>query len=305
MLLHQVVINHQAALACALAVEAEELDDTDDDDDDDDDDALPDHRDNDHSVNLLLGAVDSLKNAMTDQDSQFLSRTNFRWEEWQEFAPPVCDEIIRRARSGHVKTKRGRPPKLTPEQRLMSTVLLLKKGNTAREESGAFNWSRTSVNADSTFVMECICAVWQAQEIRWPTAAERVVAGRREPDLEGCVGCIEGTLCRIERPSTIGQRHIHYFNGRKKMYCMNSTVVIDHDGLFIDIDAGYAGSFHDVTILRHSPLYRTWQQRFTRDPRNNYIEYLLGHRKCVVIHVRPQSCGALTSARRHHISRVR
>jgi hypothetical protein len=36
------------------------------------------------------------------------------------------------------------------------------------------------------------------------------------------------------------------------MYAFNNTVVIDHDGLFIYIDPGYPGSFHDVNCLRQS-----------------------------------------------------
>jgi hypothetical protein len=41
-------------------------------------------------------------------------------------------------------------------------------------------------------------------------------------------------------------------NGQKKMYSMNSTVIVDHDGLFIYVGQGYPGSFLDVTILRLS-----------------------------------------------------
>jgi hypothetical protein len=33
------------------------------------------------------------------------------------------------------------------------------------------------------------------------------------------------------------------------MYCMNNIMVADHHGLFIDLDLGYPGSFHDVSIL--------------------------------------------------------
>jgi DDE superfamily endonuclease len=55
---------------------------------------------------------------------------------------------------------------------------------------------------------------------------------------------------------------------------MNSTVIVDHDGLFIYVDPGYPGSFHDVTILRQSELYVSWRDYFTHN--GEYIEYLLG-----------------------------
>ena len=38
--------------------------------------------------------------------------------------------------------------------------------------------------------------------------------------------------------------------------CSITHAVIDHDGLFIYVDPGYAGSFHDVNCLRNSDLHR-------------------------------------------------
>jgi hypothetical protein len=46
-----------------------------------------------------------------------------------------------------------------------------------------------------------------------------------------------------------------WFNGWKKMYFMNNMVVVHH-GLFIYLDVGYPCSFHDVTILCESHLYK-------------------------------------------------
>lgn len=40
------------------------------------------------------------------------------------------------------------------------------------------------------------------------------------------------------------------------MYSMNSTVVVDHDGLFIYVAARYAGSFRDVSIMLTSRKLR-------------------------------------------------
>jgi hypothetical protein len=58
------------------------------------------------------------------------------------------------------------------------------------------------------------------------------------------------------------------------MYCLNNTVVVDHNGLFIYVDTGYSGKFHDVNILRHSNLYREWRDYFTHN--DDYFEYVLG-----------------------------
>src|SRR6185503_17505073 len=47
-----------------------------------------------------------------------------------------------------------------------------------------------------------------------------------------------------------------------------------HQGLFIYIDPGYPGTFHDVNCLRHSDISKNWQNYFTIT--DEYQEYLLG-----------------------------
>ena len=66
----------------------------------------------------------------------------------------------------------------------------------------------------------------------------------------GCIGIIDGTLVKICRPWK-NLEHGKWFNGRKKMYYMNNVVIIDHHGLFIYVDLGYPGLFHDVVAYRH------------------------------------------------------
>lgn len=58
------------------------------------------------------------------------------------------------------------------------------------------------------------------------------------------------------------------------MYCMNNIVLIDHHGLFIFVDVGYSGSFHDVTILKNSWVENNWRQLFTN--RDEYCEFVQG-----------------------------
>lgn len=60
----------------------------------------------------------------------------------------------------------------------------------------------------------------------------------------------------------------------KKMYCLNNTVVVDHRGLFIFLDIGHPGSFHDINILRTTDLFQNWRNYFRHT--DDYHEYLLG-----------------------------
>ncbi len=55
---------------------------------------------------------------------------------------------------------------------------------------------------------------------------------------------------------------------------MNNKVVVEHCGLFIYLDLGYLGSFHDVSILWQSNIHTNWCQHFIH--RNKYFKYLLG-----------------------------
>jgi DDE superfamily endonuclease len=171
---------------------------------------------------------------------------------------------------------------LTPEQRLRSFVVYLKHDNSVSFESALWNWSRTSANDDAHFVASCV-NVAASDEIRWPATAERLHLATQISELPGCIGFIDGTLVQIRRPHG-NPMHANWFNGRKKMYCLNNTVVVDHNGLFIYVDTRYPGKFHDANILRHSNLYREWRDYFTHN--DDYFEYVFGiqdtlARKCL------------------------
>ena len=77
----------------------------------------------------------------------------------------------------------------------------------------------------------------------------------------GCIGIIDGVLVKIRRPRK-NPEHGKWFNGCKKMYCMNNVVIVDHHGLFIYVNPGYTGLFHNVNCLRALDMYGTWHDYF-------------------------------------------
>lgn len=205
--------------------------------------------------------------------SLFKCLTNFTAPEFEELCSLVSPVIAINARStGMPRSVFGRLPKLSPDQRLLHFIMYMKHDNAVRYDAFTWNWSKSSSCDDSGFVASCINEALRG-ELRWPGAEDRARLASRLPAFPGCVGFIDGTLVEIRRPKDIGI-HRRYFNGRKKIYCLNSTVVVDHDGLFIFVDPGYPGSYHDVNILRQSSLYRNWRQHF--EHRDDYFEYLLG-----------------------------
>ena len=54
---------------------------------------------------------------------------------------------------------------------------------------------------------------------------------------------------------------------------MNSTIVVCHEGLFLYVNLGYLGSYHNVSILRHSFLYKNRRTDFEHGDEN--FQYLL------------------------------
>ena len=90
----------------------------------------------------------------------------------------------------------GRRPTLSADQRLLAFVLNLKHYNIATLEASHWNCAKISVSDDAFFISRCInhCL---ANEIRWPTAEERKKLRQRIPEFPGCIGFIDGTLCKI------------------------------------------------------------------------------------------------------------
>jgi DDE superfamily endonuclease len=206
------------------------------------------------SVNPEVGVRDILGN-MASTPAIFRTLTNFTVSEFTELWMLVCATLDITARStGEVNRGAGRKSKLISQQRLLNTLVYLKHDNTVNYESFNWNWARSSVSDDVLFV----CSVAMASEIQWPDSAKRAELAQRIPEFPGCIGLIDGTLCKISRPLN-NPNHRIWFDGPKKIYSMNYTVVVDHDGLFIFIDPGFPGSYHDVTVLRHSHLYENWR----------------------------------------------
>jgi hypothetical protein len=110
-----------------------------------------------------------------------------------------------------------------------------------------WKWSKFALCDDALFIVSCINHVL-SDEIQWFTPKERVRLGTHLRELPRCIGFIDGTLIKICKPWQ-SEAHHTWFNEQKKIYAMNNMVILDHQGLFIYINGGYLGSFHDVSIL--------------------------------------------------------
>ena len=119
-----------------------------------------------------------------------------------------------------------------------------KRDQTVGNESARWNASRSSLCEDWYFICELICK-YLAKDLQWPDEARKNDLKSREPLFYGCLGFIDVTLVKIQRPGDLDQSfERRFYTGRKKIYAFNNTIVVDHDGIIIYLDPGYPGSFH-------------------------------------------------------------
>lgn len=122
-----------------------------------------------------------------------------------------------------------------------------------RYENSSWNYIRSLLHADVLFICESITDV-MAREDKLPNVVRKAQLRTRISQVPGCIGIVDGTLCRTRMPNC--SEHRAYFNGRKKMYRFNTSIVDDHEGLFIFVSTGCARSFHDARVLRETTLGR-------------------------------------------------
>ncbi|KAJ8893366.1 hypothetical protein PR048_005957 [Dryococelus australis] len=67
-----------------------------------------------------------------------------------------------------------------------------------------------------------------------------------------CVGAIGGVHIKTLCPGQLHDQHID----RKLKYSISMQAIVDHQGQFINIMAGFPGSYQDSRILRYSSVYR-------------------------------------------------
>ncbi|KAL2612208.1 hypothetical protein R1flu_023900 [Riccia fluitans] len=158
------------------------------------------HKEDQKFVDFTLRVRPVLQRAMGTA-SLFKVLTNFKITEFEELCSRICPILNSTAKTTgeFVKTGAGRPPKLTAQERVLSCMMYLKHDNSVVYEAFQWNWSKSSMSDDALYVCSVINE-YLADEIRWPSHEERIALGERLPTFPGCMGHIDGTLCRIRRP---------------------------------------------------------------------------------------------------------
>ena len=146
----------------------------------------------------------------------------------------VCSTIFGNARSMDIlRVTNGRPMKLAPEQCLFNFIMHLKHDNVVAYESFQWNVDRSNLCDDAIFIASCINVAF-AHEIYWSNEMERRRFASINLYFSGCFGIIDDVLVKIWKPWN-NSNHAIWLNGRKKMYCMNYTVVVSHKAIFVHL----------------------------------------------------------------------
>ena len=147
-------------------------------------------------VDPLIHVRDVLSNLLATP-ATFTNLTNFKLHEFRELCNLVCPFLENHARlTGFHKVKKGRPSKLSPEQRVLCALLYLKHDNSVHYEGFTWNWSKSSLSDDILFVCSISNEVCKS-EISWPDDVERRELGQTLQNFPGCIRFIDGTLVRI------------------------------------------------------------------------------------------------------------
>jgi hypothetical protein len=122
--------------------------------------------------------------------------TSFTVDEFYELCHNLSPVLDLTARStGNISKGAGRPPKLSAKQRILNTLMYLKHVNTVHYEDFQWNWSKSSVRDAVLFVCSVINTVL-AHEIQCPDANQHSIHSQRLSEFPGCIGFIDGTLCK-------------------------------------------------------------------------------------------------------------
>ncbi|CAM5106179.1 unnamed protein product [Eretmochelys imbricata] len=88
-----------------------------------------------------------------------------------------------------------------------------------------------------------------------PDNVHDTVAGFAQMCFPNCGGVIDGTHIPILAPAHLASEYVN----RKGYFSMVLQVLVDHQGCFIDINAGWPGKVHDARIFRNAGLFRKLQ----------------------------------------------
>jgi len=140
------------------------------------------------------------------------------------------------------------------QHRLFYTLCWLSSGQSFQAMEFYTGCSKTTLCDDIKHILKCIIKALD-NELQWPSVEERnEMAHETVGIMEGCIGIIDCTEHRINRPvDSSAERRT--FSGKLKTNTKKTVTVIDKRGYYIYVETGIDGRMNDRDIFTSSPLY--------------------------------------------------
>ena len=154
----------------------------------------------------------------------------------------------------------GGMPRIPVERKALIFLWYMANMNSFREISDKFNITKSSAHRIISKILLDIHHL-SALYIKWPNQQEKAkIAANflRVSGVRNVIGAIDGCHIRILRP----KRHGEDYMNRKGYYSILLQGVCDDQGKFTSVFVGPPGKVHDSRVLRHSEIYRTWEDKF-------------------------------------------
>ena len=159
---------------------------------------------------------------------------------------------------------------LTIQHRVAIAVYTLASAANYRTIGNLFGVGKSTVGEVFMFVCKLIDTHLFKEFVRFPVGErlDEVVNGfHGRHGFPQCIGAIDGTHIPVTPP----RLHQEDYRNRKGWFSLNNQCVVDHQGLFLDVFAGFPGRAHDARVFANSPLSIAAERqrpKFPQRPRN-------------------------------------
>jgi DDE superfamily endonuclease len=145
-----------------------------------------------------------------------------------------------------------------------------KQNLNCRSISERFNIAKSSLSKSFFRIIRVICSL-SDEILKWPGEAEIDVYKqqfKKMGGLDGVIGAIDGTYCKIEAPKKDPTAYIN----RKCFFSITLQAICGPTLKYTDCFVGYPSSVHDVRIFRNSDIYpHVMNQTPSYFPSNTFI----------------------------------
>ncbi|CAM5074110.1 unnamed protein product [Natator depressus] len=145
---------------------------------------------------------------------------------------------------------------LTVEKRVAIALWKLAMPDSYRSVENQFGVGKSTVGAAVMQVANTIKDLLISRVVTLGNV-QVIVNGFAAMGFPNCCGAIDGTHIPILAPEHQAAEYIN----RKGYFSMVLQALVDHKGLFTNINVGWPGKVHDARIFRNAGLFQQLQQR--------------------------------------------